>query len=243
MIRFEQFRDVTLLHMESGETLVISCDSVGGVGEKTEDRVQAPPEVVGYYGARVALMELIALGAKPLALINTLSVEMKNYGERILKGIEQSVSELPENIIIPVTGSSEENFPMMQTAFGVTVIGALEKGRSLPPKTDGKERLYLVGLPKVGDQVLKDRGEILSMEDLHQMRNHRDVVDILPVGSKGIAYELQILGAAGAKVDMDKQRGIDFNQSGGPSTSALVLIKNEGIEELRRNIKAPITKL
>ena len=105
MIRFEKFRDVTLLHMGSEETLVISCDSIGGVGEKKADRVQAPPEVVGYCGARVALMEVIALRAKPLALINTLSVEMKNYGERILKGIERCTRELPENVVMPVTGS------------------------------------------------------------------------------------------------------------------------------------------
>lgn len=243
MIRFEQFRDVTLLHMENGETLVISCDSIGGIGEKKEDRVQAPPEVVGYYGARVALMEVIALRAKPLTLINTLSVEMKNYGERILKGIEQGVSELPEDVIMPVTGSSEENFPMVQTALGITVIGALEKGTTLPPKTKGTESLYLVGLPMVGSQVLEDEGEILSMEDLYQLRNHRDVVDIIPVGSKGIAYELKVLGDAGDKVDPEKHREIDFYQSGGPSTSALVLTKDEGIQELRSKIKAPITKL
>ena len=243
MIRFEQFRDVTLLHMGNGDTLVISCDSIGGIGEKKEDRVQAPPEVVGYYGARVALMEVIALRAKPLALINTLSVEMKNYGERILKGIEQGVSELPEDVIMPVTGSSEENFPMVQTALGITVIGVLEKGTTLPPKTNGTESLYLVGLPKVGAQVLEDEGEILSMEDLYRLRNHRNVVDILPIGSKGIAYELKVLGHGGDKVDPEEHREIDFYQSGGPSTSALVLMEDEGIQELKSIIKAPITKL
>ncbi len=243
MIHFEQFRDVTLLHMENEETLVISCDSIGGIGEKKEDRVQAPPEVVGYYGARVALMEVIALKAKPLALINTLSVEMENYGERILKGIEKAVAELPEDVIMPVTGSSEENFPMVQTALGITVLAAMEKGTILPPKTDGTESLYLVGLPKAGSSVLADQGEILSMEDLYHLKNQRNVKDILPVGSKGIAYELKVLGEAGRKVDRDKHSELDFYQSGGPSTSALVLMNEEGINELRSIIKAPITKL
>lgn len=243
MIHFEQFRDVTLLHMENEETLVISCDSIGGIGEKKEDRVQAPPEVVGYYGARVALMEVIALRAKPLALINTLSVEMENYGERILAGIEKAVRELPRDVVMPVTGSSEENFPMVQTALGVTVIGTLEKKADLPPKTDGGESLFLVGLPKVGEGVLADEGEVLSMEDLYHLINHRGVKDILPIGSKGIAHELEVLGEEGGKVDRETHREIDFFQSGGPSTSALVLMKETGVKELRSILKAPITKL
>lgn len=243
MISLKQYRDVTILHMGEGSSLVISCDSIGGIGEKKEDRVKAPPEIVGYYGARVALMEVIALGSTPLALINTLSVEMEGYGERILKGIRRAVSELPEEVVIPVTGSSEENFPMVQTALGITVIGNLEKNRVLPPITDGTEALYLVGLPKVGEEVLKDQGEILSMEDLYHLKNHPGIRDILPIGSKGIAHELKVLGISAEKVDQNKHPALDFYKSGGPSTSALVLMKKEGFKELENIIKAPIIEL
>ena len=240
MISFEQYRDVTILHMGDDKRIVISCDSVGGVGEKSEDRVNAPPEIVGYYGARVALMEMLALKAKPLALINTLSVEMDGYGERIIKGIRKAVSELPEGIVLPVTGSSEENFPMVQTAFGITVIGTLNELHTLPPEREGGEILCLAGLPKVGEEVLSDRGEILTMKDFYHLINHSAVVDTVPVGSKGIAHEIKVLEKSYGKIPVVKPPGLDFSKSGGPSTSALILAKEEGIEELKRRVTAPI---
>ena len=247
MISFQQYRDVTLLHMGNGQRLVISCDSVGGIGEKAEDHVKAPPEIVGYYGARVALMEVLALKAKPLALINTLSVEMEGYGERILEGVRKAVSELPEDVVMPVTGSSEENFPMVQTALGITVIGALDESIHLPAKSEcrkeGKVVLCLAGLPKVGEEVLSDQGEILSMRDLDHLKNHPSVVDILPVGSKGVSHEIKIMEETYGEFHLTNPSGVNLLKSGGPSTSAIILVKEESVLELIEQINAPVNRL
>lgn len=247
MISLKQYRDVTILHMGEGASLVISCDSVGGIGEKKEDRVKAPPEIVGYYGARVALMEVIALGSTPLALINTLSVEMEGYGERILEGIRRAVSELPEEVVIPVTGSSEENFPMVQTALGITVIGEGNKKVPLPSKPSSpilKDYvLCLVGLPKVGEEVLCDRGEILSIKDLCRLAAHPKVKDLLPVGSRGIAYEVTVLEKIYGEIPLWVPTGVDPEKSGGPSTSVLALVKRDAVQGLKEIIPAPINIL
>lgn len=247
MISFEQYRDVTILHMGNGQRLVISCDSVGGVGEKPEDRVKAPPEIVGYYGARVAMMEMLSLKAKPLVLINTLSVEMEGYGERILEGIRKAVSELPDDLAMPITGSSEENFPMVQTALGVTVIGELGKGIPLPSKSGHPlledHVLCLAGLPKAGEEVLSDRGDILSMEDLYRLMQHPHVRDLLPVGSGGISHEVSVLEEIYGEISLSVPTGVDPDQSGGPSTSVLAIVKEKAVEDLKEIISAPVSIL
>lgn len=64
-------RDISLIP-RGEQYLAIACDSCGGVGSKEMDLVPASPQIVGYYTARVALMEVLSIGALPMALINTL---------------------------------------------------------------------------------------------------------------------------------------------------------------------------
>jgi len=62
----ESFRDLTILRLNDTQTLVISCDSCGGIGEKVNNVIQVSPEITGYYTALVTLAVILAVGARPL---------------------------------------------------------------------------------------------------------------------------------------------------------------------------------
>jgi len=71
--QIRQFRDLTLIPISHDELLVIACDSLGGIGPKQHDMVKVPAEIVGQYTVRGPLMEVLAAGARPVAVINTLA--------------------------------------------------------------------------------------------------------------------------------------------------------------------------
>ncbi|NLN15929.1 MAG: alpha-ribazole-5-phosphate synthase, partial [Firmicutes bacterium] len=81
--KVRQLRDVTVIDMADGSLLVVACDSLGAIGSKENDLVKVPGYVVGRMTSRVALLEVMSTGARPLVLINALAVEMTPTGEEI----------------------------------------------------------------------------------------------------------------------------------------------------------------
>lgn len=122
--------------------MVIGCDSAGGIGPKPLDRVKVDGYTLGRFTARVALMEVLSTGAKPICLVDTLSVEPDPLGLEIIKGVKDEAKEAGLDPTLAVTGSSEKNIPVEQTGIGVTVIGIAEKG------------LLRIGLSKPKDVVM-----------------------------------------------------------------------------------------
>src|SRR5699024_6649453 len=104
-----------------GDELVIAVDNSGSIGMKTNDHVQVPYDVVSYYNFRVAWMECVSAGAEPISII------LHNFSgdeawSSLIKGIKQGMKELNvENISI--TGSTESNFSLHQSAVGLVIIG------------------------------------------------------------------------------------------------------------------------
>src|SRR6056297_238032 len=84
-------RDISLISLPSGQVLVVACDSSGGIGPQRNDYINVPGEVVGRFLARVPLMEIISVGAKPIGLIDTLSVAYDPVGHTILEGIKEEL--------------------------------------------------------------------------------------------------------------------------------------------------------
>ena len=80
-------RDLLLLELTPEMEMVIACDSDGGIGPKEKDLVQVPGEVLGHFAARVPLMEILASGAVPALVVNTLAVEMEPTGSTIISGM------------------------------------------------------------------------------------------------------------------------------------------------------------
>lgn len=240
--RARKYRDLTFIDINSKDMLVISCDSCGAIGDKERDIVKVKPETVGYYTTQVALMELLAVGSKPITLVNNLSVEMHPTGEGILEGIKKALSPLDLMDVPIITGSTEENFPVCQTAMGVTVIGMINKESWQLPKTYKGDVAAVVGIPKVGEEVLCDfKHETLSVEVLLMLQKSKMVNEIIPVGSKGILYEAnEMAKASSLTLSLNTSIFLDLQKSAGPSTCAVISLREEDLEELRNEIPIPI---
>lgn len=240
-----KFRDVTLIDINEEQLMVISCDSSGGIGNKEKDVVKVEPEVLGYFTTQVALMEILAIGAMPITIVNALSVEMNDTGEKIIKGVKKALEPLkfPEAEII--TGSTEENIPVCQTAMGITAIGLIDKKNWKKPKTIENSLAVIVGIPKVGYEVLEDRGrEILSINHLLELKSNPSIYEILPVGSKGILYELKEMSRTNnLAYCLDDNIRLDLYKSAGPATCAIISIAEEEYDNFKNNISIPVNKI
>ena len=240
----KKYRDLTLIDINEKQLLVISCDSSGGIGNKENDVIKTEPEIVGYFASQVSMMEIIAFGAKPISVIDTLSVEMEATGRRIVDGIREALKPLDLDIENIITGSTEENFPVTVTGMGITVIGLADKEDFIWPKTESGLLAVVVGVPKVGDEILRDTSGIMNIEEILNLKKQSYIKEILPVGSKGILYELKEMADTNdLQYKLEENIKLDLYKSGGPSTCVIVSLKEEDIAKLKEAIKLPIEKI
>jgi len=222
--------------------ITIACDSCAGVGALDCDIVKSSGYFAGYRTAFVPLIETLAIGAKPLLLTNTLSVSGDDYGAQIICGIKDAARDAGIFDANAITGSTEENFKIAVTSLGVTVIGEMPKN-TLPKAITHDYSLYLAGLPKVGSDVIACPDAILSFDAIKYLKASKLVHDVLPVGSKGIAFETtQMCDVLGAHFKPDKHIPIDLFASAGPATCALFAVL-ENVQDLFSHIDIPIHKL
>ncbi len=235
-------RDLTLVDLGQ-QTLIIGCDSTGAVGPKSGDQLQVSGELLGRMIAVVPIMEVMASGALPVAIIDTLSVEMHPTGENILNGIKKSIEEagLPLSLI---NGSTEENFPTSQTGMGVTVVGVAERNDlRIGSSVDG-DIVYLVGKPLVGAEVLDKPRLVAGIKTLRYLLEVTEIHEILPVGSKGVDYELKLL-AITAGLSFEYLLGadkVDMQKSAGPATCVLATGEREA-ERYLKELHLPVTPI
>ncbi|PGL71819.1 hypothetical protein [Bacillus sp. AFS055030] len=247
------YRDLTLMHIDGNRYFTIACDSCGGIGMSELDFIKVDEEIVGYLTAKLCLVETIAFKAKPTVLINTLCVEMNGRGKRIISGIEKAIKEYNEanfyedNLEITITGSTEENIPTKQTGLGITLMGEIFNPFNKKEVISG-DLVVLVGYPKVGNEVLEDlnenKNEIINFHSLKHLINNEDVLDLLPIGSKGVQFELnQLKETNNIDIKLENQSSISLHKSAGPATCVLAIIKKDAIEGLKKQISQPITLL
>ncbi|SDZ01077.1 AIR synthase related protein [Tindallia californiensis] len=232
-------RDVTMIPLSEEEYLLVSCDSCGGVGDKEKDLVRVPPEITGYYTSRVAIMEMLTLGGTPTVIIDTLSVEWEPTGKRIYDGIRRFLEEAKLEMTT-LNGSTEENFPMVQTAMGITVIGRAATDRLRLDRSRPGHELWLLGVPKVGNEILQPFDpEIASVKSVQQLLEQPEVKDMIPVGSKGIKHEAGLLaGNANVKIRWEKGLDIPLEKSGGPSTCVILSLEAKAATRLEGLVSA-----
>lgn len=237
-----QKRDLTFMDLGGGMSLVVACDSLGAIGSKKGDILQVSFQTVGRFTARVALFELIAAGAAPLALVNTLSVEMEPCGRQVLEGIRAELARLGLGHIVPITGSTEENMPTQQTGMGVVAIGAIANERIRIGKARPGDDVYCIGLPKVGEEVSDDDPEMLGEETVLGLGRADFVHDLLPVGSQGIAHEASELArSAGLRLEMGPGCPLDLKKSAGPATCAVAALPPAAAEQVGYVAGEPVT--
>lgn len=223
-------RDVIAIPL-SGDNLIIASDNSGGIGMKEHDQVQVPYETVAYYSLRVAAMECIAAGGEPV------SVVLHNFcgnepWEDLVKGIGKGLLELGLEGV-PITGSTESNFPLLQSAIGVVVVGNRPAGKIIEIPHSGWLHLAVIGLPLVGNEVIEQEERVVPLAVFQEV-SKLDGVITWPVGSKGIFYELQQmfpdLELKGEMIDTE----VDILKSSGPATCFVAAYHEEKSEKLRK---------
>lgn len=243
-MNIRKYRDLTLIDINKDQILVIACDSSGGIGNKENDIIKTSPEIVGEFTTQVALMEVLAFGAKPIGIVDTLSVEMEDTGRRILKGIKKALKNLESDLDYIITGSTEENFPVSVTGIGVTVIGIINKNNWEKSKTYPGLVAALVGLPRLGDKVLEDNDVIMDIKNILSLKKRKYIKEILPVGSKGILYELEEMSTTN-NIDfkLEDNLPIDLKESAGPSTCVIISIEEKEYNNFKEKFPIPVKKI
>ena len=242
-------RDLTCLRANDNHLLVIAADSLGGIGSKPFDVVQASPDVVGHFALRVPLMEVLAAGATPFLIVDNLSVEAGDYGEAILAGMKRLAETLGLADSIHFNGSTEDNVMTHQTGVGVTVIGLVSNADFQVGSSKPGDRLLVAGYPKSAPhhRVTVDDPDILELRQLRALRAQSQVADIVPVGSRGIRYEAeQLANAAGLQPYLDANAGagaLALETSGGPSTCVVFSWRGTDLAQLAGCVTAPLTPI
>lgn len=230
-----QVRDLSVVELFPGLLLVVACDSDGGIGPKPADTVKVSGYLLGRFGARVALMELITSGARPFLLVDTLSVEMDPTGREIIAGIRDELASASLAGEVALNGSTEENVPVRATGMGVTVLGLCAAERFRPGGARPGDLAVCVGVPKSAprDEVRLDDPAIMDLATAAALARLEAVHDMLPVGSRGVAYEAsQMAALAGLLFEPAPDPGVDLAKSGGPATCCLVAVEPAALDRV-----------
>lgn len=235
-----RLRDV-LYWIDGDSAYVLASDSNAGIGERPDDALRQPPTETGYSAAKVALMEVLATGATPFVLTNALGGPRDEYGEQVIAGIQMAIDEVDADVVL--TGSDETNVPTRQTAVGVTVVGrALVASLRLGRARTG-DVVVCVGAPKDGLVVPYAEGDrdVANLRDLQNVAGLASVSEILPVGSRGVAYEAALLArGAGGSVRLAAATSIDPTASAGSSTCFLVSLHPDRVGDVAAVVRPPV---
>src|SRR5699024_4264440 len=113
--------DVLEIPINNDDTLVIASDKSGAIGMKALDEVKVNFEAGSYYPVRLAYMEWLAAGE------NRVSIILHNFSDQtvwneLIEGSNFGLAEVNLNNI-PITGSTETNFALNQSALGLVILG------------------------------------------------------------------------------------------------------------------------
>lgn len=202
-----------------GDTLVITCDSIGAIGPKELDVVPVEPVVVGRFLARVALMELISTGANLTALSCTFCVD-PILSEQILEGVYAEARLIhPDPQVITVV-TTEKNVPTRQTGVGITCVGVAQGSSLRVGLAQPGDLVVALGTPKVGAEVTLDDPDNANLPKLAELLGIPGVKDVSPAGSKGILYEAEaIASSSGLRLFVETTCENALHKSAGPATA------------------------
>ncbi|KAF0816008.1 putative alpha-ribazole-5-phosphate synthase CblS for cobalamin biosynthesis [Bacillus sp. ZZV12-4809] len=226
-------RDVLTFPFNSEDTIVVASDNSGAIGEKEQDAVQVPYETVSYYSFRVAVMECMSAGAQPFAAV------LQNFcgddaWEQLIRGIKKGADELGMTEL-QITGSTESNFNLLQSAAGLSVLG--KRRGELPAETltfTEDIRIAVIGSPLVGQELVEREEEAAPLK-LFKAINSMEKTVTLPIGSKGIMKELNGLFSNMEFKEKDLESPLDLKKSAGPATCFVAVFPkkvSEGISKI-----------
>ncbi len=239
----EQLRDLSAVWVADEMALLVASDSSGGIGNKPQDAVRMHPWMTGYFTARVAMLEVLCAGGRPIMMVGSFSVEMDPIGEAYRLGMQTLAREAgyPD---LPIRTRSEENVATVQSGLGVTILGVVTRAALRVGSSRPGDLVAVAGVPKCGPWVhlSPNDSEILGVGDLLRIRAEEAVHDVVPVGSKGVAFERGELSRIGGLAFRGRSSMLLEDQSGGPSSCVVFSIAGaEALERLSREVRAPLT--
>jgi hypothetical protein len=228
---------------EGDTTYVLACDANASVGELANDFMQRPPEEAGYNAAKVPLMEVLAVGARPFLVVNTLCGPLDAYGSRVVDGLRNALREA--RCDAHVTGSDETNMTTTQTGVGVTILGLVPTDQLRLGRSRDGDVVVCLGRPKDGVRVPYREGEddVATPSDV-VMALAAGAHEVLPVGSRGLAFEAaQLAAVAGLRLELDQSAALDLDASAGASTCFLATVNADGVAALSHRTRLPVNPL
>jgi hypothetical protein len=215
-------------------TLVIAADSIGGIGPKPADTVSSDARTVAHFALRVPLLEVLCAGARPIAVIDNLCVELEPTGVPMIEEIRRLAAEagIPP---LAVTGSTEENVTTRSTGIGVTVIGRIGPGGLLSGGSQSEDVVICAGIPLSApqDEVWIGHPGQVTVAAVSAVLGCGLVHDALPVGSRGLAWEVaQLAESAGLAHDWLDVAGVQLTASGGPASCVLFSCHPDSVEAI-----------
>lgn len=220
-----RIRDLTLLDLGDGRTLVVACDSVGSIGDKPGDSHRASPATVAHFAVRVPLLEVLCAGATPELVVDALSVEREPTGSAMIDEVRRVAAGLGLGAE-RVTGSTEDNVPTTATGVGVTVIGTAASGALRPGRARAGDLVLCLGTPVSAPADVVEIGDrrMVALETVAAVTALDGVRELLPVGSRGVGHELAELAGTAGLVVSALSHDLDLDKTGGPSSCVLAAI-------------------
>ncbi|MBC2191493.1 alpha-L-fucosidase [Listeria sp. FSL L7-0229] len=229
-----QVRDLSVIDVPGG-CILTSCDISAGFGEKAHDGLMVAPEVTARLTLRVALMEMIASGAKVVSVSDVVGAEMEPTGRRVIAGLKDELAKANLSHI-ELNGSTEENMKVTQTSVGVLVTGFATKAALKLVNVHEAAVLFAFGEPIVGAEVLQKMTEMPDYRLVKKLVAHSAVFEVVPVGSKGIAYEANLLARLnnGVFTASDTIGEEIMNKTAGPASVILAAVKADDVAVFER---------
>ncbi|MGG3470667.1 ATP-binding protein [Neobacillus pocheonensis] len=225
-------RDIISVPFGNEDTLIVACDNSGAIGMKEQDHVHVPYETVAYFSFRVAAMECIAAGGQPMCVVLHNFCGNEPWDELVM-GIQKGLKELGLKDI-PITGSSESNFSLHQSAIGLIILGKRTDSKWVDLHYSPQLKFAVIGQPLVGPEVVEQAEQIVPLSLFQKVAKLQEVM-IWPVGSKGILFELnQMFQDVTFSLDM-VSADVDILKSSGPATCFIVVYHADDEEKVKNS--------
>ena len=241
-----KIRDLSIIKLIGGISLVIACDSNASNGEKPDDFHKNSYEEVAVSALKVPLMEVLASGATPVIIADNLCVEMDGAGARIISVMQDELERCGLAESVQLTGSTEDNMKTIQTGIGVTVVGLVTEDKFKIGKTQQNDIIVCVGKPQSGiDSFYSERdNDVAKIETVNILRNIDYIHEILPIGSKGAAYECsEMARISGFHFERSSECEINLETSAGSATAVLISLKRDDLDKLKSDVSTPFYEI
>ncbi|MGE8207351.1 ATP-binding protein [Heyndrickxia sp. NPDC080065] len=220
-------RDALIIPLNETENIIITTDNSGAIGMRTDDVVKVPYDIVAYFSFRVAVMECMAAGGEPFSVVINNFCPEESWGE-MKAGVQKGVAELGMKAL-PVIGSTESNFQLMQSAIGITVLGKMINKEEKEQPIGSSTHFAIIGSPLVGNEVIEQSKLVAPLSLFAWMCQQENITHIVPIGSKGILYKLNKLQPQLEAKDIKSD--LNLIKTSGPATCFLIAY-HQNIEDI-----------